>query len=95
MHEVLKASFDVLKRNIHTTKKCVDLNHYSERPNSTLSSFHMTQTIHDFVEWANPTRNFRNFIFKMFLGMVENFPIQLFKPLVVFPNGHCKHCAQG
>jgi hypothetical protein len=84
VHEVLKASFNVLKRNIHTTKKRVDLNHYSKPPNSTLGGFHMTQTIHDFVEWANPTRNFRNFIPKMFLSMVENFPIHLFKPLGSF-----------
>jgi hypothetical protein len=69
MHEVLKASFDVLKTNIHThhtTKKCVDLNHYSQPPNSTLGGFHMTQTIHDFVERANPTRKFKNFLPKMF-----------------------------
>jgi hypothetical protein len=64
VHEILNAYFDVLKTNIHThhiIKKCLDLNHYSQPPNSTLVGFHMTQTIHNFVEWANPTRNFRNF----------------------------------
>jgi len=84
VHELLKASFDVFKRNIHTIKKCVDLNHCSKPPNSILGGFHMTQTIRDFVEWANPTRNLKNFIPKMFLGMVENFPIHLFKPLGSF-----------
>jgi hypothetical protein len=46
----------------------------------------MTQIIHDFFEWANPTKNspkwsyigrqwwFNNFLPKMLLGMVENFP---------------------
>jgi hypothetical protein len=34
------------------------INHYSQPPNSTLGDFHMThETIHDFVEWANPIRN--------------------------------------
>jgi len=53
----------------------------------------MTQTTHDFVEWANPIRDspkwscngrqwwFRNFLPKMALGMVENLPFHLFKPL--------------
>jgi len=58
----------------------------------------MIQTIHDFVEWANPTRNspkwscsrkqwwFRNFLLEMPSGMVENFPFHLFKLLGwVFP----------
>jgi hypothetical protein len=68
-------------------------NRYSQPPNSTLGSFHMTQTTHDFVEWANPIRNspkwscngkqwwFRKFLPKMPLDMVENFPFHFFKPL--------------
>jgi hypothetical protein len=58
-------------------------------PNSTLGDLHMIQII----EWANLTRNspkwsssekqwwFRNFLPKIPLGMVENFPFHLFKPL--------------
>jgi hypothetical protein len=34
------------------------INHYSQPPNATLGDLHMThETIHDFVEWANPIRN--------------------------------------
>ncbi len=39
-------------------------------PNSTLGDLHMIQII----EWAN-------FLPKMPLGMVENFPLHIFKPL--------------
>jgi hypothetical protein len=58
-----------------------------------MGGLHMTQTTHDFVEWENPIRNspkwscngrqwwFRNFLPKMPLGKVENFPFHLFKPL--------------
>jgi len=83
-------------------------NHYNQPPTSTLGGLPMTQTTdHVFVEWANPTKNstkwscsgrqwwVRNFLPKMFLGMVENSPIHLiFKPLGVdFPNGQYRHYA--
>jgi hypothetical protein len=32
-------------------------NQYSQPPNSTSGGIHMTQNIHDFVEWANPIKN--------------------------------------
>jgi hypothetical protein len=58
-------------------------NHYSQPLNSTLGGLHMTQTTHDFVEWANPTRNspkwscggrqqwFKKFMLEMPLNMVK------------------------
>jgi hypothetical protein len=67
-------------------------NHYSQPPNSTLGGLHMTQTTHDFVEWANATKNspkwscswrqwwIKNFLLEMPSDMVENFPFHLFKP---------------
>jgi len=51
--------------------------HYSQPPNLILDGFQMTQTIHDFVERGNPTKNspkwscsrkqwwFRNFLLEM------------------------------
>jgi hypothetical protein len=32
-------------------------NYNNQLSNSTLGGLHMTQTNHDFVKWANPTRN--------------------------------------
>jgi hypothetical protein len=67
-------------------------NHYNQPPNLTLGDFHLTQTTHDFVEWANHTRNspkwscsgrqwwLRNFIFEMPSSMVEIYFVPLFKP---------------
>jgi hypothetical protein len=55
--------------------------HYIQPPNSTLGGLHMTQTIHDFVEDVNPTKNsskwscstkqqwFRKFMPEMPLGV--------------------------
>jgi hypothetical protein len=60
-------------------------NHYNLPPNSTLGGLHMAQTTHDCVEWPNPIKNspkwscsgkqwwFKNLLFKMPLGIVENF----------------------
>jgi hypothetical protein len=31
--------------------------HYNQPPNSTLGGLHVTQITHDFVEWANPSKN--------------------------------------
>jgi hypothetical protein len=71
-------------------------NHYNQPPNSTLGGFHMTLTTHDFVEWVNPIRIspkwscsgrqwlFKKFMLKMVLGMTENFPFHIFKPLGLF-----------
>jgi len=49
-------------------------NHYNQPPNLILDGLHMTQTIHDFVEWENPTKNSpkwscseRQWWFKLFL----------------------------
>jgi len=64
-----------------TTTRIVWTYHYSQPPNN-LGGHHMTQTIHDFVEWENPIRNppqwscsgrqwwFKNFLPEMLLGMV-------------------------
>jgi hypothetical protein len=71
--------------NIITLLENAWTNHYNEPLNLTSSGLHITQTIHDFVEWANPTRNspkwlcnerqwwFKNFLLEMPLGMVEFF----------------------
>jgi hypothetical protein len=40
-----------------TTTRNVQTYHYSQPHNSTLGGLRMTQTTHDFVEWANPIRN--------------------------------------
>jgi len=40
-----------------TTTRNVWTCYYSQPPNSTLGGLHMTQTIHDLVEWANPIKN--------------------------------------
>jgi hypothetical protein len=67
------------------------INHYNKPPNSTLGGLHMIWTTNDFVKWASPIRispkwscNERQLWFEIFLpemplGMVENFPLDLFK----------------
>jgi hypothetical protein len=66
--------------------------HYSQPPNLTLGGIHMTQTIHDFAERANPTRNspkwwsngrqwwFMKFLPKMPLGIIEIFSFHFSTP---------------
>jgi hypothetical protein len=76
-------------------------------PNSTLGGFHMTQTTHDFVDKANPTRNSPKshamgsngglgiFYLKCFQAWLKFFHSIFQTTWVVFPNGDSKHCAQG
>jgi hypothetical protein len=45
---------------IKTLLEDVWTNHYNQPPNSTLGGLHMTQTTHDFVKWANPTKTYQS-----------------------------------
>ncbi len=77
---------------VHSLLENVWTYYYSQPLNSTLGGIHMTQTAHNFVEWANPNKNspkwscsgrewwFRKFLPKILSSMVENFSIPLFKP---------------
>ncbi len=83
----IESIFSMATFCLHIIRKCMD-KPLQLTTNLTLGGLHMTLTIHDCVEWANPTKNspkwscsgkqwwFRNFLLEMPFGMVENFPFQ-------------------